>query len=318
MPNGRQERAPRFERVIGRVRGDAVGPTLIITTLIHGNETAGAIAAERVLARLTEERTPLQGELVVLGGNLAAMALGRRYQVKDLNRQWTIEKVDALRARAPELDDAEDREQRELLVEIDRAIEGARGPIFAIDLHTTSAAGYPFGIYDAEAQQAFASAFPLPTIRGLGAALAGVLSSYLVHRGVTAIAVEGGQHDDPETIEHIDATLTIALGAAGLVEPAALSETRRAHAHLDEVRGEIPREMKVVARYSIVPSDAFVMAPGFANIARVRRGQFLARDVHGEIHAPTDGYVILPLYQGQGDDGFFFGRALPGAGSRRR
>jgi succinylglutamate desuccinylase len=296
------------ERRIGRIRGDAAGPTLIVTAAIHGNETAGITAARRLLARLDAHRTEVRGELVVLAGNLAAIAAGKRHVVKDLNRVWTTEKVDALRGRDASTDDSEDAEQRALLAEIDRAIDGARGSVFHVDLHTTSAAGHPFGIYDADAQESFALAFPLTTIRGLAAALAGVLSSYLDERGVIALAVEGGQHADPATIDHLAATLTIALVAAGLVDESAMPGLDEARAHLDRVRGEIPRAMKVVARYAIVPSDAFVMAPGFANIAPVVRGQLLAKDARGAIHAPADGYVILPLYQGQGDDGFFFGQ----------
>ena len=301
---------PGGGREIGRVGGDVAGPTLIVTVAVHGNEVAGVVAAQRVLARLRKDATPIRGDVVVLAGNAAAMALGKRYQVKDLNRVWTTEKVDALRARDPSLDDAEDREQRELLVHLDRAIERARGPVFSLDLHTTSAAGYPFGIYDSEAEDAFAQRFPLATIRGLAAALAGVLSSYMGQRGATALAVEGGQHDDPATIEHLDATLTIALVACGLVDVSALGRYASATRHLDAARGDIPRAMRVVARYAIKRDDAFVMAPGFANIARVRKGTLLATDARGPIHAPTDGFVILPLYQGQGDDGFFFGREV--------
>ncbi len=295
---------PDFERVLGRVRGDAPGPTLILTTMIHGNETAGATAALRVIERLAAERVAVRGELVVLGGNLAAMRLGRRFQVKDLNRQWTAAKVAALRAHDPALDDAEDAEQRALLVELDRAFADARGPVFALDFHTTSAAGYAFGIYDSEAQDAFARRFPLPMVRGLATALAGVLSSYLVERGATAIAVEGGQHDDPLTIDHLEATLEVALDACGV---ATVSDVAAARAHLDAARGDIPRVMDVVARYAIHPGDQFVMAPGFANLAHVRKGQLLAKDGRRVIRAPAHGLVILPLYQGQGDDGFFFG-----------
>ncbi len=40
------------------------------------------------------------------------------------------------------------------------------------------------------------------------------------------------------------------------------------------------------------------MEPGFRNIDRARKGQLLARDRSGEIRAPADGMVILPLYQG--------------------
>jgi len=288
----------------------ASGPTLIVTAGIHGNETAGVRAAERVLERIASEGTPIRGELVVLAGNVEAMRLGKRYQVKDLNRQWTPEKIARLSARSPTQDDAEDREQRELLARVERAIAEARGPVFALDLHTTSAAGYPFGIYDSAAQETFARAFPLTTIRGLAGALAGVLSSYLGTRAVTALAIEGGQHDDPATVDHLEAAITIALAASGVVPRAQLPRWTGAHDHLETARGDIPPAMEVVARYAIVPSDAFVMAPGFANIARVKRGQLLAKDTNGEIRAPHDGFVVLPLYQGQGDDGFFFGREL--------
>ena len=52
------------------------------------------------------------------------------------------------------------------------------------------------------------------------------------------------------------------------------------------------------------------MEPGFANIQRTTGGTLLARDGRGEIRAPFDGLVLLPLYQPQGSDGFFYGRAL--------
>ncbi|MBK6535075.1 MAG: hypothetical protein IPF99_37715 [Deltaproteobacteria bacterium] len=55
---------------------------------------------------------------------------------------------------------------------------------------------------------------------------------------------------------------------------------------------------------AITAEDSFQLEPGFTprNIAR-RRGQLLARDRHGEIVAPHDGVVILPLYQGLGATG---------------
>jgi succinylglutamate desuccinylase len=52
------------------------------------------------------------------------------------------------------------------------------------------------------------------------------------------------------------------------------------------------------------------MQPGFRNIDVVKRGQLLARDRRGELRAREDGLVILPLYQGSGDDGYFWGRAI--------
>jgi succinylglutamate desuccinylase len=89
---------------------------------MHGNEPGGAIAARRVIDRLSRPDAELRGEIIGLTGNLAALRAGRRYHVKDLNRQWGEANVDALVARGKEQDDAEDREQRELFAAISAAI----------------------------------------------------------------------------------------------------------------------------------------------------------------------------------------------------
>lgn len=302
-----------FERELGCLRGQAPGPTLIVVAGVHGNEHGGALAAKRVLEGLAKERTSLSGEVVALAGNLASLRLRRRFGAKDLNRQWTDDKVSALLSREhpASVDDAEDREQRALIGCIDQVLGRARGPVFFVDLHTTSAAGFPFALYgDSIAQAQFASRFPLPIILGLEEEVDGVLSTYMSRRGCVSLAVEGGQHDDPRTIDHLEAVLWVALAAAGLADRTALPRFPRARAHLNDARGEIPRVLEVLRRHAITPEDRFVMEPGFANLARVRAGQLLARDRAGDVRAPEDGFVMLPLYQGQGDDGFFWGREV--------
>ncbi len=297
-----------FERELGRARGDAPGPTLIVIAGVHGNEHGGAFAVRRVFDRLALDRTELSGELVALVGNLASLRLRRRFGSKDLNRQWTEEKVRDLLAREPSLDDAEDREQRALIGEIDQALERARGPVYFIDLHTTSAAGFPFALYgDSIAQSRFARRFPLPIILGLEEEVDGVLSTYMSRRGCVSLAVEGGQHDDPSSIDHLEAVVWVGLAAAGLADRSALPRFAAAREHLHRARGHMPRVLEVLRRHAIAPGDGFVMEPGFSNLARVRAGQLLARDREGEVLAPSDGFVMLPLYQGQGEDGFFWG-----------
>ena len=80
-------------REIGRVVGDAPGPTLIVVAGIHGNECAGVGAVRRVLATLTRRQGRVMGELVALAGNLGAMRLGIRYRERDMNRVWTKERI---------------------------------------------------------------------------------------------------------------------------------------------------------------------------------------------------------------------------------
>jgi succinylglutamate desuccinylase len=298
-------------REIGRIVGREAGPTLVIVGGMHGNEPAGTIAARRVLERLSKGDVEVQGELLVLAGNLGALRDGRRYHVKDLNRQWSEEHVDALGGQARDLDDAEDREQRELLATIEAAMARARGPVTVGDLHTTSAPGIPFVITgDTLQQRKLAVALPIPTVLGLEEQLDGALSSFWTRRGCTTFSVEGGQHDAPASTDNLEAVIYVALDAVGIVRDGLAAEVRHSLHLLDERRAGLPRVMEVLERHAITPADRFVMEPGFRNLDHAHGGQLLARDARGEIRAPRDGLVILPLYQGSGDDGFFWGREM--------
>jgi len=303
-------------REIGRVVGEG-GPTLIAIAAIHGNEQAGITAARRVVERLSRDDVTVRGELIAFAGNVAAMRAGRRYLARDLNRVWSEAQVAIVEARAEADLDAEDREQLEILSAVRAAIARATGPVYLVDLHTTSAHGVPFALFgDTLAQRAFVSALPLPIIMGLEEQVDGVLSSYWTRQGCITFGVEGGQHDDPGSIDNLEAVLLLAAGAAGLFARGAVTETRAAHALLESSRGSLPRVMEVVSRHAIAPEDAFKMEPGFKNLDHARAEQLLARDRNGEIRAPRDGLVMLPLYQGQGDDGFFWGRAVSAARMR--
>ena len=309
-----------IDREVGRIPlpGAAVheGPTLIAVGAIHGNEQAGIHAARRVLTRLSVGDVDVRGELVVLAGNVGAIREGRRYRARDLNRMWTAAQIDAARVResTPGALDPEEHELLGLFYEIRKIIRRARGPVFVLDLHTTSASGVPFALFgDTLEQRAFATCFPLPIIMGLEEQLDGVLSGYWTRQGCTTLAVEGGQHDEPETIDNLEAVLLVAVEAAGLVRRDALREVRAARRLLAERRGDLPPVLEVISRHAITAEDAFVMEPGFRNLDFARAAQLLARHKGGEIRAPRDGMVILPLYQGQGDDGFFWGRAVSDA-----
>jgi succinylglutamate desuccinylase len=47
------------------------------------------------------------------------------------------------------------------------------------------------------------------------------------------------------------------------------------------------------------------MNPGYRSFDEVRRGQALAVDAHGVVSCPESGRLLMPLYQPQGEDGFF-------------
>jgi succinylglutamate desuccinylase len=68
--------------------------------------------------------------------------------------------------------------------------------------------------------------------------------------------------------------------------------------------------LEVCHRHVVTPEDDFEMLPGLKSFEPVLRGQTVASDRRGEIRAPKDGLMLMPRYQGQGEDGFFMARPV--------
>ncbi len=295
-----------LSRVIGRVNGREAGPTLICVAGIHGNEPAGVEALKRAFRRLQAERGWLRGELVGLAGNLPALALGRRYVAKDLNRQWLPERAESTTAATEPDASPEDQERREILGELERVFARARGDVFVLDIHTTSGDGSPFVVMgDTLRNRSLALQFPVPIILGLEEHLDGTLSEYLTNRGYVTITIEAGQHDSPDAIEQAEAAVWLALGAIGALDGVAAPWLNEARARLRRRAGSLPRVLEVCHRHPVMPGSDFRMEPGFDNLQHIQVGQLLARDRNGEIHSKWNARLLMPLYQELGNDGFF-------------
>jgi succinylglutamate desuccinylase len=296
-------------REIGRVRGRDAGATLIVVAAIHGNEPAGVVAARRVLDRIAAQRVDVRGEVVCLVGNVAALARDVRCDARDLNRSWTPDRLARLRAGTFAPRDAEDRELAELNAAIEAVTAAARGPVSLLDLHTTSGDGPPFTIVPGgTASRALAQHVPLTCLTGLLELLDGTMAVALAARDVPGLVAECGQHRAAVSADRAEAALWLTLAACGLVDETRAPWIAAMRRLLDAARGALPRTVAVVHRHAIAPGDQFAMAPGFRHFDRVTKGRVLARDVRGDVVAPVDGYVLMPLYQATGSDGFFIGR----------
>lgn len=298
-------------REVGRVRGAARGPTVIVLAGIHGNEPAGIRAARRILSRLGTETVATRGEIVFLAGNLTALGARKRFIHLDLNRQWTPEKVSRITG-DPEVGlAAEDVEQRELHAALSEFTARAEAPIYFLDLHTSSADGPPFvTVGDTLRNRRFASQLPLPLILGLEEQVDGALLEYLNNFGFITLGVEGGRHDADISADHLESVVWLALVAAGALDAGALPDLERHRERLARAGRGFPSVVEVRRRHAVSSGDGFRMEPGFTNFAPVERGRILARDGRGPIRAPESGLLLLPLYQGQGDDGFFVSREV--------
>lgn len=299
------------DRILGSIRGPKPGPTLICVGGLHGNETAGILALRRVIRSLWPRRDRVRGELLALLGNRAALSKRRRYLFRDLNRSWTPEGILAAKRAGPAAS-GEDRELVELQGALDLAVQGARGPVFLLDLHTTSGPGIPFSaIMDSPSNRDFALGLPVPLVLGFGRLMDGTFFGHLSRQGITSMVFEGGQHKDPSSVESSEAAIWMELSAVGLTRPEEFPEVGWAQTTLSGMVRGLPRLLEIQHRHAVNPGDGFRMEPGFQNFQPVSAGQVLARDHHGEVRAPLSGLLLLPLYQAQGEDGFFLIREIP-------
>jgi predicted deacylase len=304
---------PRVLGDLGEPAGELMAPTLVVVSGIHGNEPAGVDASLRVISALQGREGSLRGRVVFLTGNRRALRERVRFLDRDLNRGWTPAKVASLRRLPGEggagVSSPEDEEQRELLEALDAILDVSAGPVWILDLHTTSGEGGIFTtVGDTLENRAMALTLPVPLVLGLEEMVEGTLQDYLGRRGVVAAVFESGQHVEPAAVHRAEAAIWMLLAAAGVCPEASLPELAPSRKRLVRDGHQLPRSLEIRYRHGIEPESLFVMEPGWANFQRVRRGEALARDRQGPVRAPAGGRILMPLYQPQGEDGFFLVR----------
>lgn len=304
-----------YERLIGSYTTGMPGPLFLVVGGLHGNEPAGVLACDRVIGELEARKIPLRGKLVCFGGNLQALSRGVRYLDFDLNRVWTDERLAQLGDAPTPGEASEVAEQRELLACIDGAI-GERDweQVVMMDLHSTSAGGAPFSIMaDTIQNRRVAFGLPIPVILGLEERVAGTLLAYFAERGHVALCVEGGQNELESTVDHHEAALWITLVGAGSIDADEVPELGVRRVLLESTSWGLPRVVEVRIRFPIPEGRRFEMEPGYANFDQVALGERLAyvgENLETAVDAPESGLLLMPRYQGQGQDGFFLGREV--------
>ena len=308
-PTSGLEPASARERVLGQLGSFADGATLICVAALHGNEPSGVVALGRVLERLASESANLRGCVVGLSGNRRALALDRRYLDRDLNRIWREAEVGRVRE-ASTFEAAEDEEMAELDSELQRILAEARGRVYLLDLHSTSGPGPPFVVFeDTLPNREFALEFPVTLVLGIEEELGGTLSDFVAELGVTTVGFEAGQHREEAAADRAEAAIWIALSAAGIVA-SDRAEVAEALRQLDAERGGLPHVVEVRYRHPVRPADGFEMEPGYVSFQNIEAGEMLASDHTGGISASKEGRILMPLYQEQGEDGFFVVRSV--------
>lgn len=309
MNRSRREAATGSEREIGHAGGYAPGPSVICVAGLHGNEPAGVRALRRVFERILHDRLEIRGEVSGLLGNMAALERGVRYLDEDMNRVWARRRVEAVAAGQDVSGSREEGEQRELLDRLHRQFRFARGPVYLIDLHTASSDSAPFVILgDTLRNRELARSLPLPTVLGLEEHILGTLMEYATWQGHVGVAIEAGQHADPACVDRHESAVWLALGFAGVLDPAAIPERELHEQRLRRASEGIPSVLEIVHRHEAAAD--FRMRPGFRNFQRVRSSEPVAEEGGHEVFSPSRARVFLPRYQDAGNDGFFLARKV--------
>ncbi len=295
------------EHRIGSYDRGLAGPLVLAVGGLHGNEPDGVDAVSALLMDLAESAPGFNGRLVALAGNLGALAQGRRLIDEDLNRMWSVEGLE--RVHSGSNGSAESHELTGLKELIEAEVRQASGPVLLLDLHSTSAPGAPFSILaDTLQNRPFVEALPIPTVFGLEEHLDGPLLTWFTNCGHSAIVVEGGRNRHGATRENLANATWILLGAAGCIDPQS-SPVRRAHECLSRATPNLPGVLEVVHMHPLDPGDRFEMRPGYRGFQAVDEGEILAEDRDGFVKAPQRARILMPLYQGEGEDGFFLCRS---------
>lgn len=296
--------------LIGRYGDLHSGPVLICMGGIHGNETEGIKAIENISEKIRQNNpNSFHGEFIGLRGNLSALEAGVRFIDRDLNRKWEPNRISQILFGNVSNMDTEDKEMMELYFLLKEILQSVKGrKIYFLDLHTSTASGSPFiCIGDTLQNRKFASQFPIPIILGLEEHLENPLLEYMNSLGCVSLGIEGGKHNEPTSIEYLESAIWLSLSTLKMTGKNSHNEKKYHFEKLKNANNNLPQFIEIKHRHKIDVEDGFTMKLGYENFQHIFPGEEIAKDKKGTIKANISGRIILPLYQGIGNDGFFVG-----------
>lgn len=317
------EGSNEITRIIGEYNGKLPGPMLVCFGGMHGNEPAGVKALDRMFEMLEKEPETnpsfvFNGSIVGIIGNLEAYKKGKRFIDCDLNRQWTDEKVREVMNTDKSLLKNESLQIFEILTILQECIKEYKPTkIVVLDLHTTSSHGGIFSIPSLDEESLkIALGLHAPVITGMLNGIKGTTLHYFNQRNfdipITAVTFESGQHNEELSINRAIAGITNCMRTIGNVSADHIENKH--DAILLEYSKNLPKVAHLVDRHDISVGDNFEMLPDYSNFQKIKKGEILATDRRGVITASEDGLILMPLYQKQGEDGFFLVQEIQGYG----
>jgi len=242
-------------------------------------------------------------------GNLKAFKAGQRFLQKDLNRQFSKERLLELKNTSVEDWDTEDREMMDIIKTINEEIkEYQPEKLVVLDLHTTSSFGGIFSICQENDEIInIATALHAPVITGFLKGIKGTTLHYFTKENMgidtSAITFESGQHEEDLSVNRAIAGIICCMREIKSVKN---KDVENLHEEILITYSEsLPKLATLVEHHAISDEDNFKMDPGYINFQRVEKDQVVASDIRGLVKTKNAGRILMPLYQKKGEDGYF-------------
>ncbi len=292
----------KYDRVIGNYHSDN-NNTIIFIAAMHGNETSGVLALRKFFKDINNNQTLINGTVIGLIANLQALKANLRYVDEDMNRLWTQKTLQ----RNKKIKNTEEQELTILNGLIEKIISlKKKKNIIIVDLHNTSSPNGVFTIVNNEKEIKIAKHLNIPVVSNLFSKVKGSLANYYHNKNVTSIVFEGGAIGDPASINNHEAGIWKILENNKFINSEAIPERvvdnyNKMTIFAKDVSGKY--SVKYIHRIKKI--DNFLMNPNMRNFEYIEKNQVIAHDKKGPIKSPYQGHLLMPLYQEQGNEGFY-------------
>lgn len=256
-----------MEKEIIKLIGPKPGPVSIVMAGNHGNEKCGVKAFEELIPNLQIDC----GTVMFILGNVNALVVNTRFTEANLNRMFKPYEM---------LADAEKYSYEYFRAQYLKQYFAITSAI--LDIHSSSTIGSPpFVICE---QNAFAIAKNLPVeaiVYGFASANPGGVYSYVNSIGGTGIAIECGQHDDPNAKNIACKAIMSFLFSRGHVEKNSF------------LKNESPPNFFEAYLIYKSKTDSFKKRKQFKDFEKVAKGEIVGFDGEEEIYAPENSIILF-------------------------
>ncbi|TVR41401.1 MAG: hypothetical protein EA392_01590 [Cryomorphaceae bacterium] len=302
------EQTNGLRRWIGSHEGGR-GATVVFVTGLHGNEHTSVSALNQAFQKfeylVSRESLKVKGNVYVLAGNLGALAKGERYQVEDLNRIWSLKRIDAVE-RGVTCESCEEVELRELLIAFRSILSNGNSPFIFVDIHTTGSRTISHILMnDLLLNRKPGSHYPLPVVMGVDSLAEHSMLSFVNEMGHAGIGFEAGLDGQDSTARLIEAFFWQTLVCNGLLKSKEVPDFSEYRKILNSVNHGKQEVYEIHYVHQASQDDEFELVPGHHNFQPIVRGQYLGHNKHGAVLSKSRGYVYVSGWSGGESGGFF-------------